>query len=160
MNRDGTRDPFHAYPKRRSRNVVPCLMRVAPAHGNEFHEGCVAARMSLGFVRTKKTRIAAGVIVECRWIKIMAISKRTGKKAKAGRIGDVRVVKNLLSVAAATDLSKIQRDDHWYHLRVQFERGQEADLLFTNAEVARALRRAKDNPEDVPSVSRIRDMLD
>jgi len=91
---------------------------------------------------------------------IMAISKRTGQRAKAGRIGDVRVVKNLMSMRDARDWSKMEAADHWYHLRVQFESGRESDLLFTSHEIARALKRAQRNPEDVPKVSRLRDALD
>ena len=90
----------------------------------------------------------------------MAISKRTGQRAKAGRIGDVRVVKNLMSMRDAHDWSKMEAADHWYHLRVQFESGRESDLLFTSHEIARALKRAQRNPEDIPQVSRFRDARD
>lgn len=90
----------------------------------------------------------------------MAISKRTGKRARAGRLGDVRVVRNLLSMREATDRRKLEADDCWYHLRVQFEDGKERDLLFTRLEVARAIKRARDNPEDVPDVNALRDLLD
>lgn len=90
----------------------------------------------------------------------MAISKKTGRPVKAGRIGDVCIVKNLLSMREATHRASIADEAHWYHLRVQFESGQEADLLFTPTEVARALKRARRNPEDVPKVNALRDALD
>ena len=90
----------------------------------------------------------------------MAISKRTGRKVKAGRIADLRHVRNLLSLREAQDLAKMEPDDSWFHLRVQFETGRETDLLLTRFELLRAMKRAKDHPEDVPQVNRIRDALD
>lgn len=90
----------------------------------------------------------------------MAISRRTGRKAKAGRLGDARLVRNLLSVKDALDRSRMEPDACWYHLRVQFEDGREKDLLFTRFEIARALKRARENPEDIPKVSALRNLLD
>ena len=90
----------------------------------------------------------------------MAISKRTGKRIKAGRLGDIKMVKNRLSMREVSDWTALAKEDHWYHLRVQFESGREADLLLTSREVARGLKRAKDHPEDVPPVNPIRDLLD
>jgi hypothetical protein len=90
----------------------------------------------------------------------MAISKGTGNRIKAGRIGDVRVVRNLLTLREAEDISRIDSNDCWYHIRVQFENGQEENLLFTCYDIVRALRRARENPEDVPPVNPIRDALD
>lgn len=90
----------------------------------------------------------------------MAISKRTGKRAKAGRLGDLRHVRNLLSMREVEGKTKLEKSDAWFHIRVQFETGREADLLLTPFEVLRAMKRAKDHPEDVPEVNPLRNILD
>lgn len=90
----------------------------------------------------------------------MAISVKTGRKARAGRIGDAKLVRNLLSMEDALNRKRMEAADCWYHLRVQFEGGQEKDLLFTRFEIARAMKRAKENPEDIPKVSVLRNLLD
>lgn len=90
----------------------------------------------------------------------MAISKKTGQKVRGGRIGDAKLVRNLLSMKDALNRRRMEAADCWYHLRVQFEGGQEKDLLFTPFEIARAMKRAKENPEDIPKVNVIRNLLD
>lgn len=75
-----------------------------------------------------------------------------GNKIKAKRIADMQtVVNNLAHPAAAAKYN---------HVRVQLEDGKEVHLLFTDSEVKKALDRAKKNPEDCPSVSLFRDILD
>lgn len=75
-----------------------------------------------------------------------------GNKIKAKRIADMQtVVNNLAHPAAAAKYN---------HIRVQLEDGKEVHLLFTDSEVKKALDRAKKNPEDCPSVSLFRDILD
>jgi hypothetical protein len=90
----------------------------------------------------------------------MAVSKTTGRKVRGGRIGDAKLVRNLLSMKDALNRKRMEKADCWYHLRVQFEDGREKNLLFTPFEIARALKRARENPEDIPRVSVIRNLLD
>jgi len=71
---------------------------------------------------------------------------------KAKRIGDVQRV--------------INKNPHWAalseynHIRIQFPDGCERSLLLTDNELKRALERADKNPEDLPKVSWLRDILD
>ena len=73
-------------------------------------------------------------------------------KLKAKRIGDLQRVFN--------------KNPHWAacekynHIRVQLPDGQELSLLLTDKEVQRARERANKNPEDLPTVSWFRDILD
>jgi hypothetical protein len=73
-------------------------------------------------------------------------------KLRAKRLGDMQRVFN--------------KNPHWAalaeynHIRVQFPCGEERSLLFTDKEVQRALERAEKNPEDLPSVSWLRDIID
>ena len=90
----------------------------------------------------------------------MAISKRTGRPVKGGRIGDIHLVRNLLSMREVENMANIHEEGCWYHLRAQFEDGTESNLLFTRTEILRALKRARENPEDVPKTNPIRDALD
>ncbi len=90
----------------------------------------------------------------------MAISRRTGKKTRAGRLGDAKLVRNLVSMKDAKDRKRMEKHDSWYHLRAQFEDGKEKDLLFTRFEIGRAMKRARENPEDVPRVNPLRNWLD
>jgi hypothetical protein len=71
---------------------------------------------------------------------------------KAKRIGDIKTVKNTKKHWAA--------NSQYSHLRAQFTDGYEVHLLFTDAEIKRAIERAKKNPEDCPRVSWLRDLLD
>jgi hypothetical protein len=73
-------------------------------------------------------------------------------KIKAQRLGDLQVVKNTKKHWAAKD--------KYNFIRVQTESGQEISLLFTDAEIKRANERALKNPEDLPSVSKFRDIFD
>ena len=71
---------------------------------------------------------------------------------KAKRLGDLQIVHN--------------KNPHWKaaskynHLRVQFPNGEERSLLFTDHEIEKALERARKNPEDLLSVSWLRDLFD
>lgn len=65
------------------------------------------------------------------------------------------------------DLVKVEnKHPHWaankeYNaVRIQFPDGSEKTLLFTDAEIAKALVRASKNEEDVPKVSKLKDWLD
>lgn len=71
---------------------------------------------------------------------------------RAKRIGDLQKV--------------INKNPHWAaltqynHIRIQFPDGCERSLLLTDAELRRALERAEKNPEDLPKVSWLRDVID
>lgn len=73
-------------------------------------------------------------------------------KKHAKRLGDLQEVDNTNPHPAA--------NLKYNHIRVQFPSGCEHSLLFTDAEILRAMERAKKNPEDVPQVTWIRDLLD
>jgi hypothetical protein len=81
----------------------------------------------------------------------MAVGHK-GNKIKAKRIADVQKVLNTLKHPAAAE--------KYNHIRVQLEDGKEVHLLFTDAEMQKALDRAKKNPEDCPNVSLLRDIFD
>jgi hypothetical protein len=74
------------------------------------------------------------------------------KKVKAKRIGDVQKVAN--------KGRKFGAASEYNHLRVQFEDNTELHLLFTDSEIRRAIDRAKKNPEDLPKVGWLHDILD
>jgi hypothetical protein len=75
-----------------------------------------------------------------------------GKEIKAGRIADLQVVKNQ---------DKERNASYKYnHIRVQFPDGEEVSLLFTDHQIQEAYQRAKKNPEDLPKVGWLRDILD
>ena len=74
------------------------------------------------------------------------------KSIKAKRIGDLQRVTNTKRKFAAAE--------EYSHLRVQLPDGEEVHLLLTDNELKRALDRSKKNPEDLPKVSWIRDILD
>lgn len=71
---------------------------------------------------------------------------------KANRLADIQEVLN--------------ENPHWAaakkynHVRIEFPNGEEKSLLFTDAEIARALTRAEKNPEDLPTVSWLRNLFD
>lgn len=70
----------------------------------------------------------------------------------AKRLGDIQeVVNSKPHWAAATKYN---------HIRVQFPDGAEKHLLFTDREIKIALNRAAKNPEDLPEVSWLRDLID
>jgi len=75
----------------------------------------------------------------------------TGKPVRIGRIGDLKVVANQSPKPAA--------NAQYFAIRVQGARGSEATLLLTRHEVERALTRAKNNPEDVPTAANLFDRL-
>jgi hypothetical protein len=72
--------------------------------------------------------------------------------ATAKRIGDLQQVGNTKKHWAA--------NDKYNFIRVQTEQGKEITLLFTDAEIQRAQTRASKNPEDLPKVSKFRDLFD
>ena len=74
-----------------------------------------------------------------------------GKQIKGKRIGDVERVKNTYRKFAAAC--------EYNHIRVQFPCGHEEHLLFTDWQIKLGLKRAKKNPEDLPKVSWIRDII-
>lgn len=75
-----------------------------------------------------------------------------GIKVKSGRLGDVRVVMNKDRHPAA--------NSKYFALRAQFPNGEETAFLFTAKELERALDRAQKNPEDIPKVPFLLDLLD
>lgn len=75
-----------------------------------------------------------------------------GNTIKAKRIADMQTVVNQLKHPAAAA--------KYNHVRIQLEDGKEVHLLFTDAEVKKALDRAKKNPEDCPKASLFRDIFD
>lgn len=70
----------------------------------------------------------------------------------AKRIGDLQVVANTKKHRAAKD--------KYNFVRVQTSDGKEVKLLFTDKEIERAIKRAQKNPEDLPTVSKLRDLFD
>jgi hypothetical protein len=83
-----------------------------------------------------------------------------GNAATHGRIGDVRVVKNLTSHHDARPRAGREDDSYWYAMRVQLPSGRETSLLLSAGEMAAAIERAHKNPEDVPHTGFVRDLLD
>lgn len=71
---------------------------------------------------------------------------------QAKRLGDIQEVINSNPHHKAAS--------KYNHLRVQFPNGEEKSLLFTDKEIGNALNRASKNPEDLPTVSWFRDLLD
>lgn len=82
----------------------------------------------------------------------MAAVDINGRTVKAGRIGDIQRVKNQEGTGKAAK--------EYSHIRVQLEDGTEMSLLLTDSELKRCVERAKKNPEDLPRVSWLRDLLD
>jgi len=70
----------------------------------------------------------------------------------SNRIGDVKTVENTKKHFAA--------NKQYNYIRVELENGKELQLLFTDNEMKRAIIRAEKNPEDLPKVNVIRDLLD
>lgn len=68
------------------------------------------------------------------------------------RIGDVLIIENTNKITNA--------DKEYYYIRVQMPDGSELPLMFTDSEFNEAIERAKKNPEDVPEISWIRNLLD
>ena len=80
------------------------------------------------------------------------MAKNVKGKVKAKRIGDMQKVDNREKKPSAADV--------YNHIRVQLDDGTEVHMLFTDNEMRRAIDRAKKNPEDLPKVSWLRDVLD
>ena len=74
-----------------------------------------------------------------------------GRQIKGKRLGDVTKVKNIDKKFAAAE--------KYNHVRVQFPSGDEKHLLFTDWQIKLGLKRAEKNPEDLPKVSWIRDII-
>lgn len=68
------------------------------------------------------------------------------------RIGDLISVDNLKKKPAAAS--------KYNHIRVQFPDGSERHLLFTDREINIALDRAEKNPEDLPNIGWLRNIMD
>jgi hypothetical protein len=70
----------------------------------------------------------------------------------AKRIGDLQDVENT---------NRHKSANHVYNfIRVQLQDGREIPLLFTDNEIKRAKVRAEKNPEDLPKVSKLKDLFD
>lgn len=71
---------------------------------------------------------------------------------KAKRIGDsIKVINKQRKLNAAAE---------YFYVRIQAEDGSESEYLFTEKELANAKARAQKNPEDLPKIGWIRDLLD
>ena len=70
----------------------------------------------------------------------------------AKRLGDLQTVTNNKKHWAA--------NAKYNFIRVQLEDGKEIKLLFTDKEIERAKLRADKNPEDLPTVSKLRNLFD
>ena len=70
----------------------------------------------------------------------------------AKRIGDLQTVENTQKHWAA--------NNKYNFIRVQLESGEEVCLLLTDNEVLRGKERAKKNTEDLPHVSKFRNIFD
>ena len=70
----------------------------------------------------------------------------------AKRIGDLQTVENTQKHWAA--------NNKYNFIRIQLENEREISLLLTDNEILRGIERAKKNPEDLPKVSKFRDILD
>lgn len=68
------------------------------------------------------------------------------------RIGDVLIVENTQKVTNA--------DSQYYYIRVQMPDGTELPLLFTDTEFKVGVERAEKNPEDLPKVGWLKNLLD
>ncbi len=68
------------------------------------------------------------------------------------RIGDVQSVANTKKHWAAAE--------KYNFIRIQLPDGKEVELLLTDKEVERGIDRARKNPEDLPKVSKLRDLFD
>lgn len=77
---------------------------------------------------------------------------KINKSIKAKRIGDLQEVVNTNPKFGAAA--------EYNHLRVQLPDGKEIHLLLTDHELKRAIDRAEKNPEDLPKVSWLRDIID
>jgi hypothetical protein len=75
-----------------------------------------------------------------------------GKAVKAGRIGDLKYVKNTMKRLNACDV--------YLHIRAQDSHGCEFHLLLTEHELKRAMTRALRNEEDLPKPGLLQDLLD
>ena len=74
-----------------------------------------------------------------------------GKQVTGKRLGDLEKVKNAdRKFGAALKYN---------HIRIQFPSGDEKHLLFTDWQIKLGLKRAEKNPEDLPKVSWIRDII-
>lgn len=78
--------------------------------------------------------------------------QKKGTSRVSKRLGDMVLLENLDKKPAAAE--------KYNHIRVQFPDGEERHLLFTDHEIKVALDRANKNPEDLPQVSWLRDLLD
>lgn len=71
---------------------------------------------------------------------------------KAKRLGDLQNVENTGKHWAA--------NSKYNYIRAQQDDGREVSLLFTDNEIKRAAERAAKNPEDLPVVSKLRNLFD
>jgi hypothetical protein len=83
-----------------------------------------------------------------------------GEAVAHGRLGDVRIVKNLISDHDGRFGARREDDGYWYALRVQLPDGRETSLLLSATEVAAGMERARKNPEDVPHTGFVRGLVD
>jgi hypothetical protein len=68
---------------------------------------------------------------------------------KIGRIGDIVIVANQKPKPGA--------NKEYFALRVQLASGKEVNALFSEKQLADAIKRAEKNPEDVPKAGNIFD---
>jgi hypothetical protein len=71
---------------------------------------------------------------------------------EAKRLGDLQKVENKKKHRAA--------NSKYNFIRVELENGAEIPLLFTDNEIKKAQERAAKNPEDLPKISKLKDLFD
>lgn len=81
----------------------------------------------------------------------MAVNPK-GKKVNARRIGD--------AIRVLNTKRKFGANREYFYTRIQLENGEEVELLFTDHQFKTAIKRAKKNPEDLPNINWLRDLLD
>ena len=71
---------------------------------------------------------------------------------EAKRLGDLQEVENKKKHRAAKE--------KYNFIRVELPDSREIPLLFTDNEIKKAQERARKNPEDLPKVSKLKDLFD
>ncbi|MFW6130228.1 MAG: hypothetical protein ACOC56_03515 [Atribacterota bacterium] len=81
----------------------------------------------------------------------MAIDPK-GNEVNARRIGD--------AIRVLNTKRKFGANREYFYTRIQLDDGEEIELLFTDHQFETARKRAEKNPEDLPNIHWLRDLLD